>query len=88
MVVIFIYIKYHKEDVFKDIESRGYAIIEYINNSNIIAKDANGYIYGLCIEDMFENFGVGQTETKARNSAIRAYLKRNGYLEEGEENGK
>ena len=54
----------------------------------LVTKDANGYIYGLCIEDMFENFGVGQTEIKARNSAIRAYLKRNGYLEEGEENGK
>lgn len=47
MVVIFIYIKYHKEDVFKDIESRGYTIIEYINNSNIIAKDVNGYKYKL-----------------------------------------
>lgn len=46
-VVIFIYIKYHKEDVIRDIESRGYIVIKYNSNSNIIAKDGEGYKYKL-----------------------------------------
>ena len=43
----FIYIKYLKDAVIKDIESRGYTIIQYVNNSNIIANDSNGYKYKL-----------------------------------------
>lgn len=52
----------------------------------IITKDKENCVAGLVIEDMFENYGVGQTEIKAKNNAIRAYLKKIGKYEEGEEN--
>lgn len=43
----FIYIKYKKEVVIEDLEEKGFKIIEYKNNSNIIAYDKNNYKYKL-----------------------------------------
>lgn len=46
MVFLFT-VKYFKDDVVNDIQTKGFEIINYINNSNIIAKDENGYCYKL-----------------------------------------
>lgn len=51
----------------------------------VVIKDKENIVTGLYIGDQFENFGVGQTEIKSRNNAIKSYLKRIGKLEEGEE---
>lgn len=52
----------------------------------VIQRDSNGIVAGLYVSDVFENFGIGSTEIKAKNNAIKSYLKRIGKLEEGEFN--
>lgn len=48
----------------------------------IVQRDSDGVVAGLFVEDQFENFGMGQTEIKAKNNAIKSYLKRINKLEE------
>lgn len=48
----------------------------------VIIKDKNNVVSGLTINDIFENFGIGKTEIKSKNNAIKAYLKRIGELKE------
>ena len=42
----------------------------------VITKDSSGYTVGLVINDVFENYGIGTTENKAVNNAIKTYLNR------------
>lgn len=50
----------------------------------IILKDKNNVTCALFIDDEFQNFGVGKTEIKAKNSAIKFYLNNNERLKEGD----
>ena len=51
----------------------------------VVQRDKDNVVTGLFISDEFQNFGVGKTEIKSRNNAIKLYLKRIGKLEEGED---
>lgn len=65
-------------------------LLEVVNKEDVllevVIKDKNSYVSALTIDDIFENFGIGTTETKSKNNAIRAYLKRIGKLDEEEDN--
>ena len=51
----------------------------------VVQRDKDNVVTGLFISDEFQNFGVGKSEIKSRNNAIKLYLKRIGKLEEGED---
>ena len=51
----------------------------------VVQRDKDNVVTGLFISDEFQNFGIGKTEIKSRNNAIKLYLKRIGKLEEGED---
>jgi len=48
----------------------------------VVIRDKENIVTGLYIGDTFENFGVGKTEIKSRNNAIKSYLKRIGKLDD------
>lgn len=50
----------------------------------VVQRDKDNVVTGLFISDEFQNFGIGKTEIKSRNNAIKLYLKGIGKLEEGE----
>lgn len=47
----------------------------------IVQKDNVNIVAGLFIDDVFQNFGVGPTELKAKNNAIQIYLTKINKLE-------
>lgn len=53
----FLLVKYLQEDVIRDITSKGFEILEYVNRENIFTKDADGYLYKI----NYHNFIKGQT---------------------------
>lgn len=64
-------------------------LYDVVDKSNVyietICSDKENVITALYIQDIFMNYGVGKTEVKSRNNAIKAYLKKVGKLEEGED---
>ena len=57
------------------------ALVKYLKcrdfDISVLCKDSNGYIVGLVVHDIFEEYGVGATEASAVNCAIKQYLKKN-----------
>lgn len=53
-------------------------LLDYLKEEDfeivLLHKDKDEYIVGLVVKDVFENYGVGSTEIKAVNNAIKTYL--------------